>query len=1032
MTIRSRLSGLTYITLQSKSPASGPLATTPSVLPNVINSLTDSETQSIHFEIPQSTSALPQTDTQPQNSQAAAETPQIESEYENAHRHSFGFDSGGFMEPVPPASRSSPGGDPVELGSGSIDISNDDMPVEEDQSIALLKSRTRDSLTDPRSSDDANCLAKFKAYSGDIKAYKFWSVDMRLTLLWCLAYEARFRRSTQAIDFWLSIVGGGLYWDIWEDGDERWLRKMIIDHRMQSRFRDATSLLSSWDWMRARTALERRIGHQKRYISLKSWTVQQRVLRMAWCVVSDGFPMLGKGKGYYSLRKPIDSWIFFTAPFRLSHDPISKISLHDKPDCALAACPVALSEIGASELSGAILGLAMWPVVLWVAFQTQTRKSKDLDDFLAIIESDVEENLGLWSWDDEDENIIRKAFISSNSLWNERLPSSWLAYIKLLDADGWASLEALTHRSSRTRLAPVGYDTAIRIGAIVLWSSSNSTADSSYLESLLAFEIFLPNFLGLDSHGFLQCLLERRVPVRASYYELNLGPETIDWHYPRSWLINNRVQLRSSVLQDPETVLYMHVVENVSLVYHGQPALPLRFMASVFAGLLKNSSTHLDKFRAWIQTLKTWDTTACLINFRWVLSNTFEFSKLIKGEDLPKSVINVLVHTDILCVCAQLADILSNRVTYQEFLKTRNEEAQKLLDLIQDLLDYPLLDDGIRPVILKALLRLSTTSSLHPRCFVLSDRLQLDGHQVAAGSFGDVWKGRIHGEIVSVKVMRVYQEADVEALLKEFYREALIWRQLSHPNLLPFFGAYYLEGSKSQLCLVSPWMENGNIARYLKGNPVGVNKLSLVLDVALGLEHIHGLKLVHGDLKAINVLVTRSGRAVLADFGLSSVSDSKILSAMSTSTVKSGGTARWQAPELFAGNPNSFASDVYAFSFVCYEILTGTLPFKELIKDVAVMFQVMHGHRPKRTSSIVDDVWSLMEDCWQEDPQKRPSAEQIVFRLRDRPINAVPTNAASDWVPWYTSKFRSSLEEHTLFLSGGGIELWLQVPVPAD
>ena len=147
--------------------------------------------------------------------------------------------------------------------------------------------------------------------------------------------------------------------------------------------------------------------------------------------------------------------------------------------------------------------------------------------------------------------------------------------------------------------------------------------------------------------------------------------------------------------------------------------------------------------------------------------------------------INVLVHTDILCVCAQLADILSNRVTYQEFLKTRNEEAQKLLDLIQDvvifdsnlvtrssfqlqLLDYPLLpvDDGIRPVISKALLRLSTTSSLHPRCFVLSDRLQLDGHQVAAGSFGYVWKGRIHGEIVSVKVMRVYQEADVEALLK--------------------------------------------------------------------------------------------------------------------------------------------------------------------------------------------------------------------------------------------------------------------------
>ncbi|KAJ7893803.1 hypothetical protein B0H13DRAFT_1625065, partial [Mycena leptocephala] len=48
-----------------------------------------------------------------------------------------------------------------------------------------------------------------------------------------------------------------------------------------------------------------------------------------------------------------------------------------------------------------------------------------------------------------------------------------------------------------------------------------------------------------------------------------------------------------------------------------------------------------------------------------------------------------------------------------------------------------------------------------------------------AGGFADVWKGLIRGETVCVKVMRIYQEAD-------FYHEALIWRQLSHPNLLPF------------------------------------------------------------------------------------------------------------------------------------------------------------------------------------------------------------------------------------------------------
>ncbi|KAJ7057682.1 kinase-like domain-containing protein, partial [Mycena amicta] len=321
-----------------------------------------------------------------------------------------------------------------------------------------------------------------------------------------------------------------------------------------------------------------------------------------------------------------------------------------------------------------------------------------------------------------------------------------------------------------------------------------------------------------------------------------------------------------------------------------------------------------------------------------------------------------------------------------------------------------------------ALLRLSSKSGLQPRCFALSDRLQLEGHQIAAGSFGDVWKGTIHGETVSVKVMRVYEEGDVE-----FYREALIWRQLSHPNLLPFLGAYYLEGSRSRLCLLSPWMEKGNIARYLKSNPVGVNKLSLVLDVALGLEHLHRMKLVHGDLKAVNVLVNSSGHAVLADFGLSSIAESKIL--LSTSTTKIGGTVRWQAPELFDGNKNSFSSDVYAFGCVCYEIFTGYVPFWEITKDVAVMFQVLQGKRPKHTpANTPEEVWRLMEQCWTEDPNKRPSARQVVSTLRDGRIAAAPTSGRANWDLHYISKFRSALfEEHTLFVACSSVEDWLQV-----
>ncbi|KAJ7088671.1 kinase-like domain-containing protein, partial [Mycena epipterygia] len=134
----------------------------------------------------------------------------------------------------------------------------------------------------------------------------------------------------------------------------------------------------------------------------------------------------------------------------------------------------------------------------------------------------------------------------------------------------------------------------------------------------------------------------------------------------------------------------------------------------------------------------------------------------------------------------------------------------------------------VRPFLIKALLRLSRSSALHPRCFALSG-LQKVGHQVAAGGFGDIWKGLIHGK-------------------SELGREALIWRQLCHPNLLPFFGLYYL---KKRLCLVSPWMENGNILQFLSKELNNTDRLSLILDVALGLEYLHKNGVVHGDLKAV-------------------------------------------------------------------------------------------------------------------------------------------------------------------------------------
>jgi hypothetical protein len=84
---------------------------------------------------------------------------------------------------------------------------------------------------------------------------------------------------------------------------------------------------------------------------------------------------------------------------------------------------------------------------------------------------------------------------------------------------------------------------------------------------------------------------------------------------------------------------------------------------------------------------------------------------------------------------------------------------------VRQLLDYRLLNPPIHSVLLKGLLKLSKKLKRYPRCFALR-HLELAGNPVAAGTFGDIWKTQFHKETVCVKVMRVYEKSDIEALLK--------------------------------------------------------------------------------------------------------------------------------------------------------------------------------------------------------------------------------------------------------------------------
>ncbi|KAF9442315.1 kinase-like protein, partial [Macrolepiota fuliginosa MF-IS2] len=212
-------------------------------------------------------------------------------------------------------------------------------------------------------------------------------------------------------------------------------------------------------------------------------------------------------------------------------------------------------------------------------------------------------------------------------------------------------------------------------------------------------------------------------------------------------------------------------------------------------------------------------------------------------------------------------------------------------------------------------------------------------------------------------------------------REAQAWKDLNHPNILKFLCFDWKSGRFDLPAFVSPYCENGTVRQYVNDNPKA-DKLFIITGVAQGLKYLHEKDVVHGDLKPNNILVDASGQPVLCDFGRS-----KILTYSGFTATSFAGTCRYQAPELFTGpDPKpTKPADVYAFAISSYEILTNQRPYDDIKHDGGVTLAVVNGRRPGRQNlpdePYQEDVWLLLEDCWQTGSESRPSISEVVDRL---------------------------------------------------
>ncbi|KAG8897309.1 hypothetical protein FRB99_008239 [Tulasnella sp. 403] len=321
----------------------------------------------------------------------------------------------------------------------------------------------------------------------------------------------------------------------------------------------------------------------------------------------------------------------------------------------------------------------------------------------------------------------------------------------------------------------------------------------------------------------------------------------------------------------------------------------------------------------------------------------------------------------------------------------------------------------------------------------IGGKIEIEEEPTAYGGFANVFKGEhaTHGK-VALKLVSLatsqeeQQDPDLkEQVLQLILAEAEIWRTLKHPHIVKFLGLYTYN---DRLCMVSLWAEGGCLMAYLRRNP-SADRTRFIREIADALTYLHGRKIVHGDIKGPNVLLSRETSVLLCDFGMSKLVDDK-----TKLLLKGGGSYRWMAPELLQevldgdGKPKSFETDVFSFGMTIYEVLSGNPPLHDYKYDFAAASAIVKGKRPPKepgnspSGRSYEPIWNIADSCWLMEPSARPSMTKVfndicnlsesftppvVVSTSDPPPGVAASNTVHPNLDGDALDYRAQIQQHT-------------------
>lgn len=284
---------------------------------------------------------------------------------------------------------------------------------------------------------------------------------------------------------------------------------------------------------------------------------------------------------------------------------------------------------------------------------------------------------------------------------------------------------------------------------------------------------------------------------------------------------------------------------------------------------------------------------------------------------------------------------------------------------------------------------------------------------LGSGTFAEVYKGRwtmdcskcMAGEVVAVKVMKLNRtrarpSQGNSGVPKWLSRELKTSLFQVHDNLVRV-----ISDSLDSLpyCIVLEYCNGGSLQEVVTGNPkitlpifTWHHRTKTALDVALGMQHLHGQGIVHRDLKTPNVLLVHPihkpddvCHAKVCDFGLARYLPGE--EGCQTQLTGQVGSWYFMAPEMFSIEDRCTYDekvDVYSYGMTIYHMLAGEVMFSgdRVMSQSEFVIFASEGGRPREDAipaSAPEELRVLMKESWRDLPQNRPGFSSIARRLRE-------------------------------------------------